>query len=122
MEKVYSDCFSFLCEIKELLFMNGMGEGALVVQNLIAETGLQAQENVGCLRLIKQDFHCCSLSQREEREARERRWRQGQAFLLIVEKTLSILEGREEGQIESQRNTARDRDGERQRETETEAL
>ena len=102
--------------------MNGMGEGALVVQNLIAETGLQAQENDGCLRLIKPNFYCRSLSQREEREAKERRWRQGQAFLLIVENTLSILEGREEGQIESQRNTARDRDGERQRETEAEAL
>ena len=33
--------------------MNDMGEGALVVQNLIAETGLQAQENDGYLRLIK---------------------------------------------------------------------
>lgn len=53
MYKVYFDCFSFLCEIKELLFMNDMGEGALVVQYLIAETGLQAQENEGYLRLIK---------------------------------------------------------------------
>lgn len=53
--------------------MNGMGEGALVVQNLIAETGLQAQENDRYLRLIKQNCHCYSLSQREEREARERR-------------------------------------------------
>lgn len=53
--------------------MNGMGEGALVVQNLIAETGLQAQENDGCLRLIKPNFYCRSLSQREEREAKERR-------------------------------------------------
>lgn len=48
MYKVYFDLtFSFLCEIKELLFMNDMGEGALVVQYLIAETGLQAQENEG---------------------------------------------------------------------------
>lgn len=39
--------------MKELLFMNDMGEGALVVQYLIAETGLQAQENEGYLRLIK---------------------------------------------------------------------
>lgn len=33
--------------------MNDMGEGALVIQNLRAETGLQVQENNGYLRLIK---------------------------------------------------------------------
>lgn len=74
MYKVYFDCFSFLCEIKELLFMNDMGEGALVVQYLIAETGLQAQENEGYLRLIAENFHCYSLFQREKRGGqRERR-------------------------------------------------
>ena len=33
--------------------MNEMGEGAIVIQNLRAETGLQVQENNGYLRLIK---------------------------------------------------------------------
>ena len=45
MWKVSSDHFHFLSEIKELSFMDGLGEGALLVQKLIAETGLQAQKS-----------------------------------------------------------------------------
>ena len=51
--KVSSDRFHFLSEIKELSFMDGMGDGALLVQKLIAETGLQAQKSDGYLRLIR---------------------------------------------------------------------
>ena len=53
MWKVSSDRFHFLSEIKELSFMDGMGDGALLVQKLIAETGLQAQKSDGYLRLIR---------------------------------------------------------------------
>lgn len=88
--------------------MNDMGEGALVVQYLIAETGLQAQENEGYLRLIKlRTFTATAFSKKrgQREEVREPRSSISQQ---CGEKTLSMLEGREK-ERERERESPRQR-------------